>query len=315
MDKYYVKRIKKRIKDIRKMLDEKRDDWELKYKEYCEIFARKSKRLHISGDPEVNSPIDQYMTITLDDSLVSLRYKGQIVGKLDLSGEETELCIEKNTHDHNKSYFELDIPEGNYAWRASTEAEIFRTCFGGNPEKENIPVKTIESALVSYIESNSQIELEPVKLAGKRFYMPAPFSVYNSNNIHFCNSAKQGVMNVLAISGRSQKNLTVIKVGSSNERGAVKDALLKAVSHGAFLCELIRSDRAGGEQWLKNFSISRELKESETIRCLVAIPDIKNDTKEMIERINDRDSFSIGKDKLEIGFLSLDPKSYSVISS
>lgn len=322
MENYgFAASIKAKIEEAKKLLDEHRDDWEPRYKGYCDILGNRSDAQIITADPTVRPPLFEYTTVTLNDNLVNLCYKGQIVGKLELvDGDEQWLCIDDRISDHNSHDFRLDIPEGRYEWKQSPEAQRLRDHFAEEPKKYNKQGATVESALISFIESknkNSEEKgIQPVKLAGKRFHMPTPVRASDTSRLRYGAGPKQGEIDILARSNYGfDSRLTAIEVKSPDEKTKFRDALLQAVSYGVFLRELIRSENAGGSRWLKYFSINREIKDSEMIRCMVAMVDISEEDQELIRTIGMVESPMIGNDKIELGFLSLDPETFRVTSS
>ena len=303
----------KTISDVKELLNQNRKNWENRYLKAVEKYEKEKKSPLIEPDPPVEAPLFEYTSISNNKSVSILRYKGQRIGVLHLNKRKQTLSI-KDYKENNKKYFNLQTDEEEGNWKDSKLANELRTLFQNNPIKNNNPEATVESSLISLLDSNNKKNTEkrirPVYWRKKRFQMPTPLSASNKI-ITFAESLRQGGIDILARSGKGRGTyLTVIEIKDSDKDDTPREAMRQALAYGVFIHELIRSKKAGGHRWFKNFGFNRTPYKKETIRCLIAMPNINLEDKKFFNK-----TFKIDGDCLELGFLEIDSKANRIIEN
>lgn len=270
------------VRTAQKLLKEN-VDWQDRYTRYRgaiialnrELSLRPSKNLYYY------TTISDIKNTSKEKLKTQIRYKGQLVGKLDqvqdVSGLYKYLLIiePELTKTNCETFLEYkDIPalndqNGTFKkvecdWQSSEEAKAFRKFFWNDLQKrcnskgqEEHGEHTLESALLSELEKttsdNKYIRwIQPIKLKNMRFQFPTALSAsklkndpINANILSHLLYSRGGI-DILARRKEDTKSyLTVIELKDEfNEKEKPEIAIRQAIAYATFMRELIRYDAA-----------------------------------------------------------------------
>ncbi|MCX5814428.1 MAG: hypothetical protein NT178_18085 [Proteobacteria bacterium] len=229
-------------KEVEKILSENQQDWEERFYEYYEKIINNSENIeknrqkfHMRGFLRAYMNFGQAMKKT---PKFSIRYGGQIAGIMKFMKNKKEpilVITPKQAKDNNK-WFKFDLPNGEYAWRSSAEAQKFRERFEKNPPP---PVRQDEHRLETFILDemfNPTIKkfcgtfknIQPVCIANNvPFQMLIPIRA-RGGKIGY----KDGHIDIVARYGRGTTSLLAIEIKrpGGQYQGAAKQAYIYAVT-------------------------------------------------------------------------------------
>ncbi len=260
--------------------------WEIRYADYAVKILQNTEKLNI----HVNKPLFQYTTVSNETAkgLKSiLRFCGQEVGSVEYKNDNYYLVVSDSNAKHSIKHFSAEgtpATAGVYDW-SSQEAENFRKFFRDCAiKKSKSPEHTLESLVLTELEKTSStnkslLHITPVKISGRRFQMPTPLSASNHKNIHVAASGIGGGIDILArqkCGNRAYLNVVELKDEYSAHEPP-EEVIKQAIAYAAFLRNLIRSEKANGENWCEIFGVKYPQNEL-VIRCTVAMPNIADIT-------------------------------------
>lgn len=218
---------------------------------------------------------------------LDVRYRGQIVAVLKANENEITLSTVKSKIKTNYRDFSFEKEFDNALWNGD-EASEFRRFFRDrdnsrlvkNNNKRNEEHNVQDLLLTEFSKRsgvNKQLlDIQPVKIGGRRYGMPTPLSASNHNELGYSGKSGGGI-DVFARTGKGKATyLTVIEVKDENkpdERPAA--ALKQAIQYAVFIRELLRSE--SGEKWYKLFGFNGAIPKRLVIRAVCAMPDDKVD--------------------------------------
>ena len=174
------------IFDTKQILDNEnfKSKWQQKFTEFLDLINKKEKTV-FSPNPPIISPLFLYTSISTPKAKSFIRYKGQTIGTLVFTRNRYYLKINKTEEKRNKKYFDLSIKCGKYDWDGK-EADKFRTHFATNPIKNNNPEATVESAIISALESKRKYNEINVhaQCSAKVYKVSNIFSIYSTNFLY-----------------------------------------------------------------------------------------------------------------------------------
>ncbi|MBU1044744.1 MAG: hypothetical protein KJ915_10155 [Candidatus Omnitrophica bacterium] len=280
------------VKDAIRLLSEN-TEWVSRYSEYAKaivanrsVIKDKKKMFHQW------SPLYLYMNVNRAKSCsptFSLRYFGQDVAYLNISGKEVKLKDEKcrdNTkygklRRQNQRDFGCSIDFHDKKW-TGTEARNFRKYFLSNParnrknNKGNEEHRVEDLLLTEFSKRQGRIKktklhnIQPIKIAGvARFQMPTPFGA-SGKQVKY--SKKGGGIDILARVGKGRG--TTICVMEVKDEYLKKEPPQKAITQGlyyaTFIRELLRS--SCGNDWWNLFGFSGTVRKKLNICVCCVMP-------------------------------------------
>lgn len=308
IENYKEREFENIIHDIKEFL-KNHSEWKKRYNRYINNLKGDGKKYRTPIKfPKVNPPLFKYTTISASENEIILRYKGQTVGKIIYERENFYLKIDKTKEENfgcplgKGKYPSKDEKDFNYYWK------LFTDHFNTNPYKESHNEATVESELISLIETRSC--MKPVVLNyDERFQMPTPLAA-SGKNLIYADGNKQGGIDILAKIGKGGNGtkLTVIEVKDENTPEEPAEEVIKqALAYSTFIRELLRSEH--GIDWYHKFgfqckNIEKGMPKKLVIMCLVAMPFDNAKNKSIpVRTIPIKDTK--GDDEIKLGFISL----------
>lgn len=256
------------IKEASRLLEENRQEWEPRYKRYIEDIATAEKKY---SETEFRLPknLRLYNSISSVGKLgYDVRYAGQSIAEIKFENGDIWLQVK----DMSKR-FEFPVePSMSYKWD-SAEANQFRSYFK-KCEKTDLASsreRHIEQLLLNDMaESQSFINIEPVRLLDAYFQMPTPFAA--SKAVPHYSGKDGGGIDILARvgHGRGVKPCVIeLKDGNTNQEPQ-SHVMKQAVIYATFIAYLLRSDIA--DKWWNVFRFNIDIPKSLVIPVVTLMP-------------------------------------------
>lgn len=258
------------IRDSLSLLSENKE-WVCRYAGYAkeilaniDVIRNKKKIFHQWA------PLYLYMNVTKAKSSAptfSLRYLGQDVALINVSGKDVELKDTKRERSdncgklkrQNERDFGCSVDFHDKKW-TSVEAKEFRKYFSNNPtrrfenNKGNEEHRVESMLLTEFSKSQGKFKnvklhnIQPIKIAGAaRFQMPTPFRA-SGGNVKYVK--KGGGIDILARVGRGRgTTLCIMEVKDEYMKCEPPDkAITQGLYYATFVRELLRS-KCGNDWW------------------------------------------------------------------
>ena len=260
--------MKELIKEASRLLEEKRYEWEPRYKRYFEDLVKAEKKDSVL---KFNLPenLGRYKSISsVGKQGYDVRYAGQSIATIIFKNDEIWLQV-KDMSKRFESHVESTML---YKWD-STEATQFRSYFK-TCEKADLASsreRFIEqSLLVDMSKSKSFIYIEPVKLLDAYFQMPTPFKA--SEAVPHYSGKDGGGIDILARvgQGRGVKPCVIELKDKYTAQEPQSHVMKQAVIYATFIAYLLRSDIA--DKWWKVFGFNIDIPKSLVIPVLTLMP-------------------------------------------
>ena len=247
--------MKEIINEASRLLEEKRYEWEPRYKRYFEeITAAKIKNPNLKFNLPEN--LRRYKSISnVGEPEYDVRYAGQSIAEIKFENGDIWLQVKEMS---KRFGFSMESSKWN-EWD-SVEANKFRSYFKdcNKAHLASSNERYIEQLLLNDMtESKSFINIEPVRLLDAYFQMPTPFAASKAFPQYSCE--KGGGIDILARVGRGKGDrLCVIELKDEN------------IQQETFIAYLLRSDM--GEKWWNAFRLNINIPKSLVIPVVTLMP-------------------------------------------
>ena len=263
---------------------EKNDEWIKRYADYAsEIMEMQKKIKDARKEFREHKPLYVYSSISRakNENIVTfdLRYRGQSVAEIIKRKDKILMKTKMNT----KKFYGIEGGR-TFVW-SSKEAEIFRSGFAKCPDRNNKDKKNeehrFESALLTELSKDKGSDkiltnIQPVRLAGSRFQMPTPFKASGGKPVY---AVEGGGIDLLCRTKHGKSVLNIFELKDEYERP--EKVLQQAVIYSVFIHKLLRTPKAGSNNWWKLFGFSKAPNITFPLRinAVIALPkNDKNDT-------------------------------------
>ena len=276
-----LQKLQKTAEEAEKALEDN-TEWIVRYADYAseimetqETIKDARKLFHERKPLYVYSSISRAKNrsqVTFD-----LRYRGQSVAEISYKKGKLLLKTNKNT----KEFYDIEGGK-SFEWN-SKEAEIFRGGFAKCPDRINKRKKNeehrFESALLTELlkdkgNDKALTNIQPVCLAKSRFQMPTPFKASEGKPAYA--GHKGGGIDLLC---RRNRKLFIFELKDEYEEP--EKVLQQAVIYSVFIHRLLRTPKAGSNNWWKLFEFSKAPNPALPLKinAVIALPkNKKNDT-------------------------------------
>lgn len=296
-------------------LNQHREEWEQRFIQYLsqtvanrDKIKERRKKFHKWANLSVYSTIGNAKD---NKPMFDLRYQGQSVGSIVVSGNDVMLVISEEQHKNNSNpkYFNgypKELSPGTFSWRGK-EAKIFRKFFQNKPEKKHHPEHRLENLLLKEFSKASRAEkslagIQPVTLGGDIFFqLPTPLTASGSD-IHYSNG--HGGIDILA---RRKKHLVVFELKDEYKATENPDKVIsQAIAYAAFIAELCKT-KAADDFW--NLCEIGSIKNRDLIYVSILMPDPKDGSKPFSGEVISIPESNI---KLELHYMFFDKETIEI---
>jgi hypothetical protein len=278
------------IESTKEKLEVNKADWVSLWSGYAnKIMAKEQMMTQFLKSFHEWKPLRIYISVNDINSKAlpnrfSLRFKGQQVARLIVNSKtKPTLSVDASEMRANKTYFAIDLPEGDYSWR-SDEAKDFRKAFKECTTKHgNSPEAMFESNILDEMEMKSSEkfvgtfrDIQPIRLVNNRlrFQMPVPTTA--STGAPFYKRGKPGKIDILARTGRgSHTNISIIELKRDDAK-SYKHALAQSIIYAVNIRYLLRENNLG-EKWWRLFRFNKAIPQMLKLTSVVMIPHTMSD--------------------------------------